>query len=660
MKGIRAAVGTPLRVLILEDSEDDSLLILHELKRGGFEPDHLRVETREDMADALDAGGWDIIISDYLMPRFNALEALRLMQDKGIDLPFIIVSGSIGEETAVEAMQAGARDYLMKGNLTRLAAAVARELEQVRVRRAHRQSEESLRESELKLRRITDNMLDMVGQTDVAGVFQYISPSCERVLGYLPEELLGHYIFEFLHPDDAQSVLESFIAAQESLEPDMVEYRYRHKDGHYIWLETLGNPLFDEAGKPIGAIFGTREVTERRLTLDRLVRLNGLFLEMGADPLEDIRKLLEAGRELLGGKLMKYCRSNTGDRSVCYLAPAEEAFRIEEKAPCLSFYRNLFVWEKPLILGGEDIRGAATADPDLAAYELRSGMGSPVWRENEIVGYLVLFETRLREFSLAELELLGMLVRAIGIAEERWTHEENLRGFIDVASHELRHPITIMKGYAETMGAMGERMNDALWEEGLRAIDRGADRLETLVAELLETSRIERERFIMVKRDCHLDDLVAQALVEMNRRKLDNPFSLQVIGESVPVWADPDRLVQLLINLLDNAVKYSPPASGIEIEIETGEVLAVVSMADRGLGVPEEDRERIFDRFYQVEDVMHHSTPGIGLGLYIGRKIVDAHAGKIWCEPREGGGSVFRFSIPVAFRDQERGGADEG
>ena len=116
------------------------------------------------MADALDAGGWDIIISDYLMPRFNALEALRLMQDKGIDLPFIIVSGSIGEETAVEAMQAGARDYLMKGNLTRLAAAVARELEQVRVRRAHRQSEESLRESELKLRRITDNMLDMVGR----------------------------------------------------------------------------------------------------------------------------------------------------------------------------------------------------------------------------------------------------------------------------------------------------------------------------------------------------------------------------------------------------------------------------------------------------------------------------------------------------------------
>lgn len=651
----------PLRVLILEDSEDDCLLILRELKQGGFEPEHLRVETRQGLEDALNAGGWDIIIADYVMPGFNALEALRLMQGKGIDLPFIIVSGSIGEETAVEAMQAGARDYLMKGNLARLVSAVTRELEEAQVRHARHEAEESLRESELKLRRVTDNMMDMVGQTDVAGVFDYISPSCERILGYRPEELLGHYIFELIHPDDAQKVLESFAAARETLEPDAVEYRYRHQDGHYVWLETIGNPLFDEVGELIGAIFGTREVTERRLTLERLIRLNGLFMEVGADPLEDIRKLMEAGRDLLGGRLMKYCRTDVPDRSVCYLAPAQEAFHIEEEGPqCLSFYRDLFVWEKPLILGEEDVRGAAAADPDLAAYELCSGMGSPVWRENEIVGYLVLFEAQPRDFSPAELELLGMLVRAIGIAEERWAHEENLRGFIDVASHELRHPITIMKGYAETMGAMGERMNDAMWEEGLRAIDRGADRLEALVADLLETSRIERERFFMVKRDCHLEDLVAQALTEMNRKKLDNPISLRVIGESVPVWADPDRLVQLLINLLDNAVKYSPPASGIEIEVEIGKLLATVSMADRGLGVPEEDRERIFDRFYQVEDVMHHSTPGIGLGLHIGHKIVDAHAGRIWHEPREGGGSVFRFTIPVAFRDQERGGTDDG
>ncbi len=120
-------MGKPLRVLILEDSEDDSLLILRELEQGGFEPDHLRVETRQGLQDALAAGGWDIIIADYTIPGFNALEALRLVQEEGIDLPFIIVSGSIGEETAVEAMQAGARDYLMKGNLTRLTSAVTRE-----------------------------------------------------------------------------------------------------------------------------------------------------------------------------------------------------------------------------------------------------------------------------------------------------------------------------------------------------------------------------------------------------------------------------------------------------------------------------------------------------------------------------------------------------
>src|SRR4030043_1106846 len=113
-------MGSPLRVLIVEDSEEDTLLIVRELKRGVFDLIHERVETAESMKAALSTKTWDLILADYSMPHFSGLEALKLLKASGLGLPFIIVSGSIGEDVAVEAMKAGAQDYLMKNNLTRL------------------------------------------------------------------------------------------------------------------------------------------------------------------------------------------------------------------------------------------------------------------------------------------------------------------------------------------------------------------------------------------------------------------------------------------------------------------------------------------------------------------------------------------------------------
>ena len=134
----------PLRVLIVEDSEADAELLLRDLRRGGYAPEFERVETPEGLEDALARQSWDIIISDYALPRFSGLQALKLMQEKGIDIPFIIVSGSIGEDIAVEAMKAGAHDYLMKGHTARLLPAIARELREVNVRQGRRQADETI------------------------------------------------------------------------------------------------------------------------------------------------------------------------------------------------------------------------------------------------------------------------------------------------------------------------------------------------------------------------------------------------------------------------------------------------------------------------------------------------------------------------------------
>ena len=146
-----AAIRTetaPLRVLIIEDSEEDADLIVLELKRGGYEPAYRRVDTRDAMLLALDEGTWDVVLSDFSMPRFSVAEALALVQQKGLDVPFVIVSATIGEEAAVEAMKAGAHDYILKHRLGRLVPAVNRELRESAMRRERRNLEEQLRHAQ--------------------------------------------------------------------------------------------------------------------------------------------------------------------------------------------------------------------------------------------------------------------------------------------------------------------------------------------------------------------------------------------------------------------------------------------------------------------------------------------------------------------------------
>ena len=133
---------TPLRALIVEDSEDDTLLLVKQLREGGFVPEYTRVETPETMRQHLEQGAWDIVFADFTMPRFDAFDALNLLHASGLDLPFIIVSGTIGEDRAVQAMKAGAHDYIMKSNTARLLPAVERELREAQVRLERRQAQE--------------------------------------------------------------------------------------------------------------------------------------------------------------------------------------------------------------------------------------------------------------------------------------------------------------------------------------------------------------------------------------------------------------------------------------------------------------------------------------------------------------------------------------
>src|SRR5438132_11682437 len=138
----------PLRVLVVEDSEDDTQLLLRELRRAGYDPMHERVESAAAMTSALARQQWDMVIADYSIPNFNSTAALALLKERGYDLPFIIVSGTITEETAVATMKAGAHDYLLKDNRKRLIPTIERELREAESRRERKQVEEQLRKTQ--------------------------------------------------------------------------------------------------------------------------------------------------------------------------------------------------------------------------------------------------------------------------------------------------------------------------------------------------------------------------------------------------------------------------------------------------------------------------------------------------------------------------------
>jgi two-component system cell cycle sensor histidine kinase/response regulator CckA len=191
----------PLKVLIVEDAEDDAALLLLHLARAGYDVRHERVQTAETMKNALAAEEWEIIISDFQMPNFTGLEALQVLLDSELDIPFILISGTIGEETAVQAMLAGVSDYMMKDKLARLVPAIERELQEARNRYARRLAEEALRVNEDHYRDLVENSFDLISTYDLKGRVLSVNQMAVKVLGYSKDALLGRDIREILLPE---------------------------------------------------------------------------------------------------------------------------------------------------------------------------------------------------------------------------------------------------------------------------------------------------------------------------------------------------------------------------------------------------------------------------------------------------------------------------
>lgn len=251
----------PLKVLIAEDSVDDTFFIVRELQRGGYNVHFERVETAANMEAALRSGDWDLVISDYSMPQFGGEAALGLFQQSGLDIPFILVSGTMGEEIAVEMVKAGAHHYVMKENLAKLVTAVDRELRAARERRIRQQIEATQR----YLASIVSCCSDAIIGKTLDGTVVSWNAGAEKLYGYSAPEMIGRSISVLCphyRPEDLLEIMERIKLGEQVEQLETVRIR---KDSTPVEVSVVISPIKDARGQIIGASSVSRDISQRKL-----------------------------------------------------------------------------------------------------------------------------------------------------------------------------------------------------------------------------------------------------------------------------------------------------------------------------------------------------------------------------------------------------------
>ena len=240
-------------------------IIIRELKKGGYDPVYERVETAAAMKKALKEKQWDIILCDYKMTKFNAPSAIAVLKEANIDIPLIVVSGKIGEETAVECMRLGARDCIMKGNLSRLCPVISRELEDAEVRNKQKRAEKELHRNEEKYRSILETIQEIYYEVDLTGNLTFFNDSLCRTLGYSKEELTGMNYLQYEDKESLKNIFKTYNKVYKTGKPiNGFGRQIIRKDGTKRYVEVSISLRKDSSGKPIGFRGISRDVTERK------------------------------------------------------------------------------------------------------------------------------------------------------------------------------------------------------------------------------------------------------------------------------------------------------------------------------------------------------------------------------------------------------------
>jgi PAS domain S-box-containing protein len=451
----------------------------------------------------------------------------------------------------------------------------------------------------------------------------FVSPYAEEMLGYTREEWLSTHNFwlSIVHPDDKEAAAKVAADRFASGENGTNRFRWITKDGRVLWIETRDVITKDGNGKPIGMRGVSMDVSERKELEDTVREQSEAQQAMLKTMVEGMPiglALLDKNACILSLNPQWARMTNTGEDSVgkpIYILSSAFA----ERKP---LYERVFAGESldlsdiPYNIPGDD----TTYYRDIHLRPVRNSSGAVV----------------------------GMLNAVIDVTE-RYALDQQKDALLALASHELKTPITTIKGYSQLALRATSQLGDEKLRRTLRTIDEQANRLTRLVNEMLEVSRIQSDTLPLHEDQVDICELVRDVVESLATTAPEFTIDIDVEKSPVMVFIDRQRIEQVITNLVQNAIKYSGDSRKIEVTTQiddTGNYI-LVSVRDYGVGIPTDQQNQVFMRFFRARNVFATSYTGLGLGLYISHEIVTRHGGRLWLESEEGEGSTFYFTLPI-------------
>jgi PAS domain S-box-containing protein len=614
-----------MKILHLEDNDHDAALVRDVLSIDWPDCAITLVATRPDFLAALSAGGYDLIISDYRLPGFDGLEALRLTRERAPHIPFIFYSGTLGEERAIEAVRAGAADYVVKDRMQRLPVAVQRVLRDAADQRARARAEEALAQEQYLLRMLMDNVPDHVYFKDAQSRFIAVSRSLAQRHGREPAELKGRSDAELFRPEHARRVRADEERIMQTGQPllDHVEQEI-WPDGRVTWVSTSKLPPRDASGRVIGTFGVTRDITERRRQ-DEALRLFRTLVDRSNDAFEII--------EPATGRFLDV--SERGCTDLGY--PREELLRMH----VFDVDATLSRAEWPQRLAAIRQAGAFSVE---GQHRRKSGETFPV----EINARIVTLD---REYLVA-------IVR--DVTEKKKLEEQFLRaqrleslGMLSAGiAHDLNNILAPVLMGAPLLRLRASHPSDL---RVLDTIEASAARGAGLVRQILSFAHGAAGGKIVLQPKHVLRDI--GALIQQTFPK-NVTLEEEIPNELWTVEGNPTQLHQVLLNLCVNARDAMPRGGTLRLRAANRDIdLAaaqageggtpgrhvMLEVSDTGTGIPPDILDRIWEPFFTTKA----SGKGTGLGLATVRGIVANHGGFVQVESAPDRGTTFRVFVPA-------------
>ncbi len=623
---IPAAGSQPLRVLLVEDNDDDVQIILRLLHRGGYEPDWVQVQTAEALEDALAHGHWDIVLSDYTMPQFDALRALHKLREQSAHLPFIVVSGSIGEETAVAAMRAGASDYLMKANLTRLVPAIERELREASERQERTRTKKALLDLQEKFEVVFREYLDVMLVLDARdGRILHANEAVSRVLGY-EERWLAGQPFDRLWPEGVQAAVAPLLQTVRREGCGFYSGVFVRPDGTSLPMDLQASRA--SWGRIEAIIVTLRDVSERLRAEQRLAQEKEQLAVTLRSIGEGVITTDMQGRvSLLNGVAEQLTGWSQSEAVGCPVSDVLRIFCEPGENPCAGQIKEvlstgeILELTRHVSLRSRDDRNAAVT---LTAAPIRGYDG-------RITGVVTIVrditsEQKLEEELQKASKLESVALMAGGIA------------------HDFNNILTAIMGHLSLA-----RSNAARAPQALATIQQACVYATDLTRQLLTFSKGSTPKRRVEALAALVRESVEFALHGSNLR-----CQFQLAHDLWPTELDRGQINQVINNLVINAVQASAEGGVLHVSasnvlisrerpvatLEPGEYVRV-SVRDHGSGIAPENLVRIFDPYFTTK------SAGSGLGLATVYSIIRKHDGLIQAESEPGMGTVFHIYLPA-------------